>query len=136
MVDTNWRAVAIGFVTIAVLGIVGAFVDPLAALGTVLGAVIGGFVAGYYAHTGTVNGAWNGLLAGSIGAIVLVALLVVLGLAVSVVELSLGGVFATIGIGVAALVLVAFAALPAALGGALGGMMGGAETPDVRSPSA
>jgi hypothetical protein len=30
MVETNWRAVAIGFVTIAVLGIVGAYVEPLA----------------------------------------------------------------------------------------------------------
>jgi len=135
MVETNWRAVAIGFVTIAVLGIVGAYVEPLAALGTVLGAVIGGFVAGYYTHMGTINGAWNGLLAGSIGALVLIALFAVLGLVVSVVELSLGGVFATVGIGLAALVIVVFAALPAALGGALGGMMGGAEPSEVRSPS-
>lgn len=136
MVRTNWRAVLIGFAVIAVLGLVGAFFEPVAILGTVLGAIVGGFVAGYYAHGGTVNGAWNGLLAGSIGAVVLVAVLTLLGLAVSVVSLSLGGFIATIGFAVAALVVVVFAAIPATLGGALGGMMSEVETTEMGAPSA
>jgi hypothetical protein len=123
MVETNWRAVGIGFVVIAALGVVGAYVEQLAVFGTVLGSVVGGFAAGYFAREGTANGAWNGLLAGAIGALVLVAVLVALGLAVSVVTLSLGGVFATIGVAFAAVVLIGLAAIPAAIGGAVGGMM-------------
>ena len=136
MVRTNWRAVLIGFAVIAVLGIVSAFVEPLAILGTALGAIVGGFAAGYYAHGGMVTGAWNGLLAGSIGAIVLVAVLALFGLAVSVVSLSLGGFIATIGLAVAALALVVFAAVPATLGGALGGMMSRVETTEMGASSA
>lgn len=123
MVETNWRAVGIGFVVVAALGIVGAYVEQLAVFGTVLGSVVGGFAAGYVAREGTGSGAWNGLLAGAIGAFVLLAVLTVLGLAVSVVALSLGGVFATVGVAFAAVVLVALAAIPAAIGGgAVGGM--------------
>jgi len=136
MVATNWRAVGTGFLTIVVLGLLGAFVEPLAVFGTALGAVVGGFVAGYIAHTGVANGAWNGFLAGTIGAIAVLAALTALGLAVSVVELSLGGVFATVGVALAALVLVALGAIPATLGGALGGMMNREEPVEVGSPSA
>ncbi|ELZ27424.1 hypothetical protein C475_05880 [Halosimplex carlsbadense 2-9-1] len=135
MVVTNWRAVGIGFLTIIVLGIVGAFVGPLAVFGTALGAVVGGFLAGYVAHTGTVDGAWNGFLAGTIGAIAVIAALTALGLAVSVVELSLGGVFATVSVALAALVLVALGAIPATLGGAIGGMMNREEPAEMTSPS-
>jgi len=136
MVATNWRAVGAGFITIIVLGLVGAFVGPLAVFGTALGAVIGGFAAGYLAHTGVANGAWNGFLAGTIGSIVVLAALTVLGLAVSVVELSLGGVFATVGVALAALVLIALGAIPATLGGAIGGMMTREEPAEMGSPSA
>jgi len=136
MVTTNWRAVGAGFVTIFVLGLVGAFVEPLAVFGTALGAVVGGFAAGYLAHTGVASGAWNGFLAGTIGAIVVVAALALLGLATSVVTLSLGGIFATVGIALAALVLVVLGAVPATLGGAIGGMLNRAEPVETGSPSA
>lgn len=52
----------------------------------------------------------------------LTALLVVLGLAVPIVELSLGGVFATVGLALAAVVIVAVTAIPAAVGGFIGGL--------------
>lgn len=136
MVETNWRAVAIGFVVIAVLGLVGAYVQQLAAFGTVLGSIIGGFTAGYFARMGTANGAWNGLLAGAFGALVLVAILTVLGLAASVVTLSLGGVFATVGVALAAVLLALFAAIPAAIGGAIGGMMNREERTEAGRPAA
>jgi len=85
---------------------------------------------------GTANGAWNGLLAGAIGALVLVAVLTVLGLAVSVVTLSLGGVFATVGVALAAVLLALFAAIPAAIGGAIGGMMTREERTEAGRPAA
>jgi hypothetical protein len=82
------------------------------------------------------NGAWNGLLAGSIGAVVIIVTLSVLGLAISIVELSLGGVFASVGLGLALVALALFAAIPAALGGAVGGMMNRDESMETGRPAA
>lgn len=122
MVETNWRAVVLGFVVITALGILSTAVPALALLGGLVGAVVGGAAAGYYAHSGRWNGAWNGFLAGAIGALALTAVLVVLGLATSIVSLSLGGVFATVGLALAALVIIAVAAIPATVGGFVGGL--------------
>jgi uncharacterized membrane protein HdeD (DUF308 family) len=123
MVDTNWRAVLIGIATVFVLTFVSTAVQELALLGGFVASIAGGAAAGYYANSGRTNGAWNGFLSGAIGGLALTAVLVVLGLAVSIVELSLGGVFATIGVGIAALVFIVIAAIPATVGGYLGGMM-------------
>ncbi|WP_435335951.1 DUF5518 domain-containing protein [Haloarchaeobius sp. TZWWS8] len=136
MVDTNWRAVALGFVTIVVLGLLGAYVEQLSFLGAGVAGIIGGLVAGYTAHSGSKNGAWNGFLAGSIGALIMVTLLVALGLAVSIVTLSLGGIFATAGVALAALVLIALAAIPATLGGFIGGMIEREKPMDTKRPAA
>ncbi|WP_435362127.1 DUF5518 domain-containing protein [Haloarchaeobius sp. DFWS5] len=136
MVNTNWRAVAIGFVVIAALSLIGAYVEQLSVLATGLGAVIGGAAAGYYANSGMKDGAWNGLLAGSIGALVVLALLLVLGLALSVITLSFGGALATVGIGLASFLIIAFASLPAIVGGALGGLVKHGETKETGRPAA
>jgi len=138
MVETKWRAVAIGFLTIAVLTIASASVQQLALLGGTVAALTGGLLAGYYARSGRIDGAWNGFLAGSIGALVAVAVFVSLGLAVSIVGLSLGGVFTTISAGLAALVFIVVGAIPAAIGGFLGGMLpaGDTEDDDVVRPAA
>ena len=136
MVDTKWRAVAIGFVVIAVLSILSTTVQQFALLGGVVAAVVGGWAAGYYARSGTVDGAWNGFLAGAIGSLVTLAVLVALGLAVSIVELSFGGMMATIGFGFAALVFIVVGAVPATIGGYLGGMYPRRELEETRRPAA
>ena len=135
MVETNWRAVALGFGIIFFINMVSVLVEPLALFGGLVAAIAGGWTAGYYARTGASNGAWNGFLAGSIGALLVAGILVVLGLAVSIVELSLGGVFATITVGLAMLVFVIVGAIPATIGGYLGGMYGPEETEDVSQPT-
>jgi hypothetical protein len=121
MVETKWRAVAIGFVVIFALTLVSTTVQQLALLGGVVAGLVGGATAGHLADSGRRDGAWNGFLAGAVGGLVVTGLLVVSGLAVSLVELSLGGVFATIGLGIAAVLLVALGAVPATVGGYLGG---------------
>ncbi|MFC7131631.1 MULTISPECIES: DUF5518 domain-containing protein [Salinibaculum] len=136
MVETKWRAVAIGFVIIALLSIISTSFQQLALVGGVVAGLAGGFAAGYYARSGQTNGAWNGFLAGSIGALVFAAVLVLLGLAVSIVELSLGGVFATIGVGIAFLVFIVIGAIPATVGGYLGGMYPREESEEVGRPAA
>lgn len=135
MVTTNWRAVATGFIVIVVLGLIASFIQEFAVLGTAVGAIIGGFTAGYLARGNISDGTWNGFLAGLVGAVVVIAVLAVLGLAVSLVELSLGGVFATVGIAIAALVFAAIAAIPAAIGGALGGMVVDRRSRETRRPA-
>jgi hypothetical protein len=128
MVETKWRAVAIGLVIIAFLSVVSASVEQLALLGGAVAGIVGGWAAGYYARSGARNGAWNGFLAGSIGSLIATAALVALGLAVSIVELSLGGVFATVGLGLTVLVLIVIGAIPAILGGYIGGIYPRRET--------
>ena len=123
MVETKWRAVAIGFGIIFLVNFLGAAVQQLAILGGLVASIAGGFAAGYYARSGRMDGAWNGFLAGAIGALAITAVFVVLGIAVSIVELSLGGIFATIGVGLAALVLIVLAAVPATVAGFIGGTM-------------
>ena len=135
MVVTKWRAVAIGFVVIAVLSLVSTTFQQFALLGGTVAGIAGGFAAGYYARSGKKNGAWNGFLAGSIGALVSIAILVALGLAASVVELSLGGVFATVGLGLAVLVLAIVSAIPATVGGYVGGMYPRTETAEAGRPA-
>ena len=136
MVETNWRAVAFGFITIFLLTFVSTAFDQLALLGGVVAGLLGGWVAGYYARAGSVSGAWNGLLSGTIGAILVVSAFVALGLAVSVVELSLGGALATVGLGVAILALAAISAIPAVVGGYIGGMYPRREADETGRPAA
>ncbi|WP_435317588.1 DUF5518 domain-containing protein [Haloarchaeobius sp. TZWSO28] len=136
MVDTNWRAVILGIVTIWALAVIGAYVEQLAFLGTGVGALLGGLVTGYLANSGMKDGAWNGLLAGSIGAIAVLVLLAVLGLVVSIVALSLGGILATVGFGAAAFVLIALNSIPAIVGGAIGGLVKHGETAETGRPAA
>jgi hypothetical protein len=136
MVETNWRAVAIGFAIIALLTLVGASFPQLALLGGLVAGILGGWAAGYYARSGARDGAWNGFLAGAIGGLFITAVFVALGLAVSLVELSLGGVFATIGLGTATVLLVALNAIPAALGGYVGGIYPRRESEEMGRPAA
>ena len=136
MVDTKWRAVAIGFVVIAVLSILSTTAPQFALLGGLVAAVVGGWAAGYYARSGRADGAWNGFLAGAIGSLLTLAILVGLGLAVSIVELSFGGMMATIGIGFTALVFIVVGAIPATVGGFLGGMYPRRQAEEVSRPAA
>jgi len=136
MVQTSWRAVAIGFVVIFLINLMSVTFAPLAILGGIVAGLLGGWAAGYYARMGRVNGAWNGFLAGSIGAIAVVAVLLALGLAVSLVELSLGGVLATVGAGGVFLALIVFNAIPATLGGYIGGIYPRREPEEAGRPAA
>jgi hypothetical protein len=128
MVETKWKAVAIGIVVVWALTMVSTMVQQLWILGGVTASILGGWAAGYYARSGRRNGAWNGFLSGSIGALVALGVLAALGLAISVVELSLGGVLATVGLAFAALVFIVVGAIPATIGGYLGGMYPRRET--------
>ncbi|WP_411964126.1 DUF5518 domain-containing protein [Haloferax sp. YSMS24] len=136
MVVTKWSAVAIGLGITLVLSFASGFVPAFALLGGAVAGLLGGWTAGYYARSGRLSGAWNGLLAGSVGGLVAMGLLLLAGLAVSVAQLSLGGVFATLGVVLSLLVLVLFHAIPATLGGLLGGMYPREEPEETRQPVA
>jgi hypothetical protein len=136
MVQTSWRAVGIGFGIIFLINLVSSAFAPLALLGGLVAGIVGGWAAGYYARMGRVDGAWNGFLAGSIGAIVVVAVLLALGLVVSLVELSFGGALATLGAGAALLMLIVFNAIPATIGGYIGGIYPRRETEETGRPAA
>ena len=136
MVVTRWSAVAIGFGITLVLSFVSGFVPAFALLGGVVAGLLGGWSAGYYARSGRLSGAWNGLLAGSIGGLVAMGMLLLAGLAISVAQLSLGGVFTTFGVVLSLLVLVLFHAIPATVGGLLGGMYPREESEETSRPAA
>lgn len=136
MVVTRWRAVALGFGITLVFSLVAAFAAQFAILGGTVGGLVGGWTAGYYADSGRLSGVWNGFLAGAIGGLVAIGILVFTGLAVSIAQLSLGGVFATLGLALALLVLVLLHALPATVGGLLGGMSSRTDAEEARQPAA
>ncbi|WP_416840750.1 DUF5518 domain-containing protein [Haloferax sp. DFSO52] len=136
MVETKWRAVAIGFGITLILSLLAGFVQQLALLGGVVGGLLGGWAAGYYAGNGRVSGVWNGFLAGSIGGLVAIAMLTFAGLAVSIAQLSLGGTFATLGVALSLLLLVLFHSIPATVGGLIGGMYPREEPEETSQPMA
>lgn len=136
MVRTRWRAVAVGFVIIFATNVVSVLFQPLALLGGLFASVVGGWAAGYLARSGATSGAWNGFLAGSVGGLLAVVVFVALGVAVSMVQLSLGGVFASVTAGLAVLVFVVVGAIPATAAGYVGGSYGPEESDDVSRPAA
>lgn len=114
----DWKAVAYGFSTAFVLGLVVAYLLPLAGMmmpvltyGLIGGAA--GLVAGYYTTGGMGSAALNGGLSTTLGGVLVLAALVLLGLLFE-------GLVASFGIAVAGLLLLATYAIPGAVGGALG----------------
>lgn len=115
----NWRAVAYGFVTAIVLGILWGALFPYADVTTpllsyVVVGVIAGIVAGYYTKAGISDGMLNGGLSTAIGSIIVFATLALLGL-------LFGGLLTSFGIVGLGVLTIVFYAIPGAIGGALGG---------------
>lgn len=117
----NWRAVAYGFITAIVLGILWGAIFPAADVTTPflsygLIGVIAGLVAGYYTKEGIREGAINGGVSTAIGSIIVFAVLALLGL-------LFAGLLASFGILGVGILTVVFYAIPGAIGGALGGWL-------------
>ena len=119
---TDWRAVAVGFVVLLVVGAVGL---QLPLVGQIGAGLIGGFAAGDLAGGGLGNGAWHGLLAGSITGIVLTLVLALLGGAVGLGFGPLGALVGGAGILALGVVLTVLFAVDSAVAGAVGGWMKG-----------
>ncbi|WP_128477432.1 DUF5518 domain-containing protein [Halorussus pelagicus] len=115
---TNWYAVAIGFVVMTVVGVVGIAIPGL---GQLTAGLVGGFLAGYMAAGGTGRGAWHGLLAGSLGGVFVA---VFLGVAVSVLGVAEFGPFGSL-LGGGAFLVVLFVTFVMGLESALAGAIGG-----------
>ena len=116
--EIEWRAVAYGFGTALVLGLVAAYFFPYADMTSpilmygLIGGVAG-LVAGYYTTTGMGSAAVNGGLSTTIGSVVVLGTLVLLGL-------LFAGLLATFGIVVASLILLVTYAIPGIVGGMVG----------------
>ncbi|WP_318568393.1 DUF5518 domain-containing protein [Salinigranum marinum] len=114
---TNWRAVAVGFALLVVIGTAGVSVPVVGQLGAGL---VAGFAAGYVAGGGPGRGAWHGLVAGSIAGLVVALGVAFLGDAVA----SGGPLSALVG-GFGALVVVSALTLLFAADSAVAGAVGG-----------
>ncbi|MFC7202214.1 DUF5518 domain-containing protein [Haloferax namakaokahaiae] len=119
--ELNIRAIAYGFGTTLLLGLLSGFTIPfttvtLPVLGFGLIGVIGGLVAGYMVATGMTDGAVNGLVATMLGAIIVAIGLVIF-------NILFEGVFFGLTTFAAAIVLIAVAGIPGVVGGALGSML-------------
>lgn len=130
--EVNGRAIAYGFGTAFVLGIVAAVLFPVATVMTPLlmyGLIggIAGLVAGYYT-TGAGSAVLNGGLSTTIGGVVVVAALVLLGLLFE-------GLVASFGIAVVGLIMVVTYAIPGAIGGAIGGWYSSRRTERAAKPA-
>ena len=123
--ETNWRAVLIGFVVMVVVGSFGGVVIPV--VGTIGGGIIGGLVAGYIAGGGAWNGTWNGLIAGGLGGIVGALLLSFVGALVGVVAGPVGSILAGAGVFVLGTFVALLFAIPSGIAGALGGWLRGSS---------
>jgi hypothetical protein len=115
---TDWRAVAVGFVVLVVVGSVGLSVPVVGQLGA---GIVGGFAAGYLAGGGLGRGAWHGFVAGSLTGVVLTLGLAFVG---SLAGGAGGGPFGALlggaGVFVVGLLLTALFAVDSALAGAAG----------------
>jgi hypothetical protein len=116
---TNWRAVAVGFALLVVIGTAGVSVPVVGQLGAGL---VAGFAAGYVAGGGPGRGAWHGLVAGSIAGLVVALVVAFLGDAVGVG--SDGPLSALVG-GFGAFVVVSALTLLFAADSAVAGAVGG-----------
>lgn len=129
----NWRAVAYGFLTAIVLGLVAGWLNPAndATTPTVMTGLIGliaGFVGGYFTKEGIGAGAIHGGLATAIGSIVVFATLAVFGLLFE-------GLLASFGIAFVGAILVIVYAIPGMIGGALGGWLEGRRATRAVTPT-
>lgn len=120
---TDWRAVAVGFLVIVVVGAVGL---SLPVVGQIGAGLLGGFAAGYLAGGSLGNGAWNGLVAGSISGLVLTVGLALLGSLVGLAGGPIGSVIGGGGVLVVGLVVTLLFAVDSALAGAVGSWAKGA----------
>ncbi|MUV56347.1 hypothetical protein SAMN04487947_3000 [Halogeometricum rufum] len=115
--NTDWRAVAVGFVVILVVGAVGL---SLPLLGQIGAGLVGGFAAGYLAGGTLGDGAWNGLLAGSISGVVLTLVLALLGSVLGLAGGPLGAFLGGAGVFLVGLVVTVLFAVDSAIAGAIG----------------
>ncbi|WP_224333647.1 DUF5518 domain-containing protein [Haloprofundus halobius] len=132
MAELNWRAIAIGFVVTLVLGLLSGNAIPLTDLtlpviGWGVTGVLGGLAAGYVAGHGMGNGAVNGIVATTIGAILVYAVLAVLG------TVLLG--FVGLSFALVALLFLGLYAIPGAVGGAVGAMLKRSSPADRTQPA-
>lgn len=127
--EINWRAVLTGFVVAVALGLVLSWVYPPAettGLGLALPGLVGGFTAGYMV-SGIERGAVHGGLATIVGALVVLAILVVVGV-------LFVGLIPAIGGSLVAIIALFVMAIPGAIAGALGGWLKGRS--DLRTGTA
>jgi hypothetical protein len=117
---TQWRAVAVGFVVVLVVGAVGL---TLPVVGQVGAGLVGGFAAGYLAGGGAGNGAWNGLLAGAISGVLLTVAVALVGGLVGLAAGPLGGLLGGAGVLIVGVVLTLLFAVDSAIAGAVGGWL-------------
>ncbi|SFR50565.1 DUF5518 domain-containing protein [Halogeometricum limi] len=115
--NTDWRAVGVGFLLILVVGTVGLSVPVIGQIGAGL---VGGFAAGYLAGGTLGNGAWNGLIAGSLSGLVLTLLLSLLGGALGLAGGPLGALLGGAGVFLVGLFVTVLFAVDSALAGAVG----------------
>lgn len=120
--NTDWRAVGVGFILILVVGAVGL---TLPVLGQIGAGLIGGFAAGYLAGGSLGDGAWNGLLAGSISGVVLTLLLSLLGGVLGLAGGPLGGFLGGAGVFLVGLFVTLVFGIDSAIAGAVGAWLKG-----------
>jgi hypothetical protein len=116
---TDWRAVAVGFVLLVVLGTAGVSVPVVGQIGAGL---VGGFAAGYLAGGGPGRGAWHGLIAGSVAGLVVASAVGLFGGLLGGVS---GGPLGMLVGGFGAFVVVSALTLLFAADSAVGGAVGG-----------
>lgn len=116
---TNWRAVAVGFALLVVIGTAGVSVPVVGQLGA---GAVAGFAAGYVAGGGPGRGAWHGLVAGSLAGLVVALGVAFLGDAVGV---GSGGPLSALVGGFGAFVVVSALTLLFAADSAVAGAVGG-----------
>ncbi|WP_224267888.1 DUF5518 domain-containing protein [Haloprofundus salinisoli] len=132
MAQLNWLAIVIGFVVTLLIGLLSGNAIPLTDLtlpviGWGLTGVVGGLAAGYVAGHGMGNGAVNGLVATTIGAILVYAVLTILG------TVLFG--FAGLSFALVALLFLGLYAIPGAVGGAVGAMLNRSSPADRAQPT-
>lgn len=116
---TNWRAVAVGFVLLVVIGTAGASVPVVGQIGAGL---VGGFAAGSLAGGGPGRGAWHGLLAGSLAGLCIALVVGVFG---GLVGGATAGPLGFLVDGYDGSIVVSALTLLFAVGGAVAGAVGG-----------
>ncbi|WP_277556094.1 DUF5518 domain-containing protein [Halobaculum limi] len=129
----NWRAVLGGFLASILIGLISGLGLPftsatLPVIGAGLAGLIAGGVAGYMNNRSLVSDAFHGALGSTFGAVVVTLILTVLGTLVTG--------FLGLSIGLAALALIVFTAVPGIVGGAVGGLLHGDTDVEMGRPAA